>query len=206
MRLSLFVSFVFAAAPLLAAQATTPVVKPVHVVCTTSKGDLDILVQPAWAPQGAARFLQLVEQGFYQDVPLFRCVNNFLCQFGVVPLKAGARNYAAIPDDPVKRELLPFKRGYLSFAGSGPNSRSNHAFITLGEKVESLGTQPWEAPFAVITEPSLSKVLPQLTTRYGDMPPWGKGPDPQRIAAPDGAAYLKAGFPQLDYIRSCKRK
>ena len=38
---------------------------------------------------------------------------------------------------------------------------------------------------------------------YGDMPPWGKGPDPGRIESDADGSYLK-GFPQLDYIKGCK--
>ena len=43
--------------------------------------------------------------------------------------------YATIDDDPKKPELRPFQRGWLSFAGSGPNSRSVQMFFTLGSDV-----------------------------------------------------------------------
>ena len=38
---------------------------------------------------------------------------------------------------------------------------------------------------------------------YGDMPPWGKGPDPGRIEGDADGSYLKL-FPKLDYIKGCK--
>ena len=99
----------------------------------------------------------------------------------------------------------PFKRGYLSFAGNGDNSRSTDMFITLGENVDSLGKMPWETPFGFVNPESMQKTVSQFNTKYGDIPPWGKGPDPQRLPAPDGASYLNNNFPQLDYILSCKR-
>ncbi|WP_169741322.1 peptidylprolyl isomerase [Andreprevotia chitinilytica] len=178
----------------------------VKVTCDTTKGKLDIVVEKDWSPLGAARFLQLVDDGFFKNVPLFRCVDNFLCQFGYAPPRKDAKTYSTIGDDPKQPALRNFKRGYLSFAGSGEKSRSNHMFITLGEKVESLGTQPWETPFGYITPDSLKKTVSQFNTSYGDMAPWGKGPDPQKISAADGAAYLKKEFPQLDYINSCSRR
>ncbi|KAF0811454.1 putative bifunctional phosphatase/peptidyl-prolyl cis-trans isomerase [Andreprevotia sp. IGB-42] len=178
----------------------------VNVQCKTSKGDLDIVVEPAWAPLGAARFLQMVDDGYFKQVPLFRCVNNFLCQLGALPPRKDAKNYSPIADDTKQPALRNFKRGYLSFAGSGPNSRATHLFITLGDKIDSLGTMSWETPFGYIAPASLGNTVGQFNTGYGDMPPWGNGPDPQKIEAPDGAAYLKKNFPQLDYINSCTRR
>ena len=176
---------------------------PARVLCQTTKGELAIKVQPAWSPLGAARFLQMVNDGFFNDLPLFRCVDGFICQMGAEIPHKGARNYSPIADDPQQAELRHFKRGYLSFAGASANSRSTHLFITLGEKIDSLGSMPWETPFGYVEADSMKKTVRQFNTSYGDMPPWGAGPDPQKITRPDGAAYLKAQYPQLDYINSC---
>ena len=35
------------------------------------------------------------------------------------------------------------------------------------------------------------------------MPPWGEGPDPQRVYRDDGYEYLRRAFPELDYARRC---
>lgn len=177
----------------------------IHVTCETTKGRIDIVVQPEWSPLGAARFLQLVDDGHFHDLPLFRCVENFLCQFGAVPPRPGVKNYSTIPDDPKQPQLRPFRRGYLSFAGYGDNSRATHMFITLGDHLDGLGNMPWETPFGYVTEAGMRDTVSRFTTSYGDIAPWGKGPDPQRIEAPDGASYLKQNFPLLDYITSCKR-
>ena len=42
-----------------------------------------IKVHPAWSPLGAARFKELVEEGYYNDTRIFRAVPNFMTQFGL---------------------------------------------------------------------------------------------------------------------------
>jgi cyclophilin family peptidyl-prolyl cis-trans isomerase len=157
------------------------------------------------SPRGVERFVELVESGFFQEVPLFRCVSDFLCQFGYKEDQEGDKHWKAIADDPQGPDTPKrFKRGYISFAGNGKNSRDSHLFVTLGEDVSSLGRELWETPIGYVTADSMRQVVSHWTTRYGDMPPWGKGPDPGKISRRGGSAYLKQSFPDLDYITSCK--
>lgn len=58
-----------------------------------------------WSPNGADRFIELVRDDFFTDVALFRCVKNFLVQFGISPdasspKKKYWRETGTIPDDP----------------------------------------------------------------------------------------------------------
>ena len=61
----------------------------VRVACRlVSKGGeegppMNIAVHPAWSPRGAARFLDLVNTGFFDGVALNRVVPRFLTQFGI---------------------------------------------------------------------------------------------------------------------------
>ena len=66
------------------------------------------------------------------------------------------------------------------------------------------GKNPWETPFAVADEASVRDVLPKLVNPYGDMPPWGKGPDPQKVYRRDGYEYLAREFPELAYYEFCR--
>ncbi len=116
----------------------------IEVVCETSKGPLEIVVMPAWSPRGAERFLQLVDDGYYSNLPLFRCIDHFVCQFGPKPPRSGAKNYPPLIDDAKKPDLRYFKPGFLSFAGYAPNTRTTHVFIALAAP-ESLGAQPWSS-------------------------------------------------------------
>jgi len=70
-------------------------------------------VNHAWSPLGAERFVELVEDDYFTDVAMFRCVKNFLVQFGippdaVSPKKRYWRERGGIKDDPSPG--LPFKR------------------------------------------------------------------------------------------------
>ena len=56
---------------------------------------------------------------------------------------------AKIPDEPKK---VQFKKGTLSFAGNGPNSRSCHVFIAMEPHGLSLGNALHETPLGEITD------------------------------------------------------
>ena len=70
---------------------------------TTTKGDVIIQVNRAWAPLGADRFYNLVKSGFYKDAAFFRIVPRFVAQFGIParPEVAAAWDHAYIIDDRV---------------------------------------------------------------------------------------------------------
>src|SRR6185503_10680138 len=99
---------------------------------TTSKGEFVIEVQREWAPQGADRFYNLVKNGFYDDVRFFRVIKGFMVQFGISgdPKIAASWREARIADDPVKQSN---KRGYITYAMAGPNTRTSQVFINFGD-------------------------------------------------------------------------
>jgi len=162
----------------------------------TTKGPIDILVQPSWAPQGALRFLQLITDGFFSDVAIYRGVPKFLVQFGVK--KDPAHVYDAIQDDPLTG--VPIVEGSVCFAASGPNTRTSTICLFLGE-FPQLGKNPWETPIGQV-HPDSMDTLRALYTGYGDIPQCGgKGPDPVTLAA-KGNDYITEDFPQCDFIKS----
>jgi peptidyl-prolyl cis-trans isomerase A (cyclophilin A) len=176
------------------------------VQCSTTDGDINAHIMPEWSPYGAARFLNLVNIGYFDGCALNRVVPKFLTQFGI-----GA-NYAMrtkwrmkkIPDDPPVD--IAFEPGYLSYAGSGDDSRSTQVFVVMPDtrekQLEFFGSNSWETPFGFVEEDDLTVVANWYS--YGDMPPWGEGPDPQQIYHEDGYEYLKEQFPEMSYIQYCK--
>lgn len=54
-----------------------------EVKLATTKGDIVVQVNRAWAPLGADRFYNLVRHGFYNDAAFFRIVPGFVVQFGL---------------------------------------------------------------------------------------------------------------------------
>ena len=158
-----------------------------------------------WAPLGARRFLELVRSGFFSSsVALFRVVPNFLVQFGVAGdpgVTQRWRGLGAIADDPHwLRKGEKFERGWLSFAGSGANSRTTQMFITLKDS-DFLGKAAWEVPFARVVRGM--DVVDSWHSGYGEMEAFGgHAPDQHKIAE-RGVAYLRESFPDIDYITSC---
>eukprot|EP00401_Gymnodinium_catenatum_P009078 CAMPEP_0117538606 /NCGR_PEP_ID=MMETSP0784-20121206/42564_1 /TAXON_ID=39447 /ORGANISM="" /LENGTH=291 /DNA_ID=CAMNT_0005335223 /DNA_START=3 /DNA_END=878 /DNA_ORIENTATION=+ len=185
----------------------------VRVRCSSTAGGgtahgqaFDIIVRPTWSPRGAARFLQLVRDRYFDGCALNRVVKGFLTQFGIganYSERVGWRT-RSIPDD--APQSIPFRPGYLSYAGSGPDSRATEMFVVMPDapqtQLDHFGTNSWETPFGYIDGDVAQSPVPRWHA-YGDMPPWGKGPDPQKIFAPDGYEYLRRDFPQLDYLERC---
>ena len=160
----------------------------------TSKGNFTIEVHREWAPQGADRFYNLVKAGFYDDVRFFRVVSGFMVQFGISgdpALNTVWRN-ARITDDPVTQSN---KRGFITFATSGPNSRTSQVFINFVDNVnlDHMGF----APFGQVTDGM--SVVDSLYNGYGEGFPRGAGPDQGRIQS-EGNAYLNRDFAKLDYV------
>jgi peptidyl-prolyl cis-trans isomerase A (cyclophilin A) len=94
-----------------------------QVVCETTQGGITIDIFPEWAPRGANHFTDLVNAGFYTDIAFFRCIQGFLCQFGISSQHhQNLWHKKIIPDDPSND--IPFTKGTVSFAGYGVNSRT----------------------------------------------------------------------------------
>jgi peptidyl-prolyl cis-trans isomerase A (cyclophilin A) len=161
----------------------------------TSKGVFVINVNREWAPLGADRFYNLVKNGFYDENRFFRVISGFMVQFGIngnPQISTPWRN-AQIKDDPVKQSN---KRGFITFATSGPNSRTTQVFINFGDnaRLDSLG-------FAAFGQVSTGmNVVDQLYADYGEGAPNGRGPNQGRIQG-EGNAYLTRDFPNLDFVR-----
>lgn len=162
----------------------------------TTKGDFVVEVTRDWAPQGVDRFYNLVKIGYFTDIALFRVVEGFMAQFGINgdPKVSAAWRDAKISDDPVKESN---KRGYMTFATSGPNSRTVQIFINFADngRLDGMGF----APFAKVTQGM--DIVDSIYKEYGEGAPRGRGPNQGRIQT-EGNTYLKAEFPKLDYIKS----
>ncbi|WP_437203190.1 peptidylprolyl isomerase [Planctomicrobium sp. SH664] len=179
------------------AQAQPAAEAPYKVKFETSKGEFVVEVHPEWAPLGAARFKELVESKFFDNAKFFRVIDGFMVQFGIHadPKIAGEWRSKVIKDDPVKQSNT---RGMISFATSGPNSRTTQMFINFVDNSRHLDRTGF-APFAQVV--SGMDVVDKLYSGYGEGAPNGRGPDQFRIQK-EGNAYLDQQFPNLDFIKS----
>ena len=160
------------------------------VTITTSKGDIVIRVHRDWAPIGADRFYNLVKHGYLTENRFFRIVPNFIVQFGLSgdPELNAVWRQARIKDDPGTQSN---KRGTLTFATAGADTRTTQLFINLVNN-GSLDNRGF-TPFGEVTEGM--DVVNKLYQGYGERPQQG-------LIVQRGNAYLKEQFPDLDYIET----
>jgi peptidyl-prolyl cis-trans isomerase A (cyclophilin A) len=164
-----------------------------QVKFATTRGDFTVTVHRDWAPIGADRFYNLVKHHFYDNASFFRVVPGFVVQFGLSaypPVNAAWRK-ANLQDDAVTQSN---KKGYLTFATAGPNTRTTQVFISLKDnaRLDGMGF----APFGVV-EGAGMKVVEMLYDQYGD----DGGPDQGQIEA-QGKPYVDKGWPKLDSIKT----
>ncbi len=155
-------------------------------------GDFVVEIKEDWAPIGAARFMELVSQDFFNDVRFFRVVTKphpFIVQFGINgdPEVAAQWRDNVIKDDPPAQSN---SKGTLTFATSGPNSRTTQLFINYGDNsfLDGQGFSP------------IGKVVEGMDTVTGICDEYGEKPDQMRLQQ-KGNAYLDEAHPKLDYIK-----
>lgn len=176
----------------------TPAPDSFKVAVESSKGNFTIVARRDWAPRGVDRFYHLVELGYFDDTRFFRVLRGFMAQIG---LHGDSRVNTAweslrIDDDPVKQTN---RRGTVSFAMAGPNTRTTQIFINYADNgnLDAMGF----APIGEVVDGMA--VVDSLYANYGEGAPDGSGPDQMRIAA-EGNSYLTQSFPRLDFIRRAR--
>jgi peptidyl-prolyl cis-trans isomerase A (cyclophilin A) len=164
----------------------------------TTKGAFVIEVTRAWAPRGADRFYNLVRAGYYDDVAFFRVIEGFMVQFGIHgdPAVNQVWREARIPDDPVSQSN---KRGMVTYAMAGPDTRTTQLFINFRDNA-GLDGQGF-SPFGRVVEGMT--VVDALYSGYGEGAPRGMGPEQGR-AQMEGNRYLRSSFPRMDFVKTAR--
>src|SRR5688572_27862019 len=137
----------------------------------TTKGDIVLKITRDWSPKGADRFYSLVKNGFYDGCRFYRVLPKFVAQFSIHgdPRISAKWREAPIDDDPVKQKNT---RGRVTFAKSGPNTRTTNLFINLRDTT-SLDSQGFSPVDEVVEGMDIAD---QLHSGYGDGAPKGRGP------------------------------
>ncbi len=159
------------------------------VLFETSKGNFTVEVTREWAPNGADRFHKLVEAGYYDDCRFFRVVPNFMVQWGINGDPEIQKSWvdAKIEDDRVTQSN---KRGFITYATSGPDSRTSQLFINFKDNA-GLDSQGF-APFGRVVDGM--DVVDAINAEYREKPNQG-------LIQERGNEYLNKSFPKLDYIK-----
>ena len=164
-----------------------------QVQFTTTCGDFVVEVNRSWAPIGADRFHEAVTGRFYDGCGFFRVVPNFVVQFGIngdpEVQKRWRRAYVKDDKSTGKSNL----KGYVTFATSGPNTRTAQLFVNL--KDNAFLDQMGFTPFGRVVKGM--ETVAKINGEY-------KGePDQGRIQS-EGNAYLKRNFAKLDFIKTAR--
>ncbi|MCK5861456.1 MAG: peptidylprolyl isomerase [Candidatus Hydrogenedentes bacterium] len=165
---------------------TAPDTFKVKFECTN--GEFIVECTKEWAPIGVERFYALVREGYFDNTGFFRVVPGFVVQFGLAadPKVTAKWKSKVIKDDPVTQTNAP---GTLTFATSGPNSRTTQLFINLGNnaRLDGMGF----AAFGKIVEGM--PIVQKISSKYGERPQ-------QNLITNEGDSYLRKNFPDMDYI------
>ena len=164
----------------------------------TSKGPMVIAVRRGWAPNGAGRFRELVESGYYDAARFFRIRKGTWAQFGIAgdPAIAQAWRTKTIPDDPYIG--VSNTRGTVAFAFKDPSGRTTQVFINLRDNSETHDKEPFVV-FGVVEQGM--DAADALYAEYGESAGGGIRAGRQDPVFEGGNLYLAKNFPLLDYIK-----
>jgi cyclophilin family peptidyl-prolyl cis-trans isomerase len=151
-------------------------------------GDFVAEFYNAWAPLGYERVYELTAADFFDDARFFRVMPEFIVQFGLPadPMVYRQWRDSALEDEPRR---LPNTRGTISFAKSGPNTRTTQLFVNLADNA-MLDAQDFTPVGQVVWG---IDVVDGINAEYGEQPNQGR-------IQQAGNAYLDEQYPNLTAI------
>jgi len=165
------------------------------VTFETTQGVFDVTIERALAPKGVDRFYRLVQAGYFDDSRFFRVVPGFIAQFGIPGDPAVARVWKdrAIEDDSVRASNV---RGAITYAMTGPNTRTTQLFISLVDntRLDTTGFSPLGRVVAGMD------VVDRLYGGYGEGAGGGMRAGNQGRMMSEGNAHLDRDYPRLDRL------
>lgn len=168
-----------------------------HVAFETTEGDFTVAAYRDWSPLAVDRFYDLVRRGYYEDIVVFRVVEDYVAQFGIHPDPAVRQAWRerGLPDEPVR---VANERGRVAFARGVPESRTVQLFINLVDNDPRLDTLVVRG---IEGYPPIGEVVDGMEVVDAFEARWGNQPaERQDSIYQAGNAYLDRAFPDLDRI------
>lgn len=103
--------------------------KKYGVTMETNKGNIELNLFTAGAPQTVNNFVFLAREGFYDGVVFHRVISNFMIQGGD-PTGTGRGGPGYRFEDELVGNPQKHETGTLSMANAGPNTNGSQFFIT----------------------------------------------------------------------------
>ena len=141
---------------------------------------------------------------------LMRCLEGFLCQFGIAGIPSLNKPYNGnlkddpnwLPEGPTHRKnelgVKRFGKGYLAYAGGGKDTRGNQLIVALKDNERLGGGSPWEVPWGEVVGEESYRTLDGIYTGYGE-----DGPSQGRLSREGSSEGVGRDFPKLDYVLGC---
>lgn len=170
----------------------------------TTKGAMRVRIRRQWSPRGADRVYALVRNRYFDSVAFHRTIRGYVAQFGLHGDSAvnAAWRGKSIPDDPV---VEPNRRGTISFARGGANTRSVQLFFNLVDNTPRLDTLNGFGfpPLGAVIKGI--EVLDSLNWEYSGTRGGPSFPGPSQDSINRlGNSYLRRVFPRIDYILTAR--
>ena len=105
--------------------------KSYTAIIKTSLGDMKVEFFTNDAPMTVNNFINLAQDGYYDGVIFHRVISDFMIQGGD-PSGTGHGDYGKYPGYQFQDELnnqIPYSKGILAMANSGPNTNGSQFFI-----------------------------------------------------------------------------
>ena len=168
------------------------------ISCQTSKGDIDITLDPVSAPNGVIELKRMVQNKFLTDMAFFR-VNDDITQFGVREkvFKYKSNWKRDRHHESLKAKRKPWTRGVMAMIGG-----TQMVIVKKDSKV--MGLNNHDTIVGRLDEKSMM-VIDKLYA-YNDIidhPHRGAGPDQTDVYL-KGWKYLEEIFPLIDRIITCE--
>ena len=155
-------------------------------------GEFVVQVHSTWGPMGARRLFDILEANLWEGSAFHRVLPNDVAQWGIPAHAATAQKWATrffrcdkhMPN-------VANRRGYVSFAKAGENTRTTQVFVNLvdNQHLDPLGY----TGLGLISEGM--DVVDRIYSGYGETV------DQERLVK-EGAQYAKDNFPKLSYVKT----
>ncbi|KAL7437934.1 hypothetical protein ACHAXM_005901 [Skeletonema potamos] len=154
-----------------------------------------IQLHESWSPIGVQRFQELTQAGFWDDARIFRVVPGFVSQFGISSYPSVQKHWESLGNLKDDKVIGTNKRGTVTFATAGPNTRTTQIFINIADNtfLDKQGFSPIGEVLPAGNGFGGMEVVDEFFSKYGE------GPD-QDMIKKRGEDYLEEKYPLLSYF------
>lgn len=165
----------------------------------TSEGTFRIRMHRSWSPLAVDRVYHLMSHDFYAGARIYRMVPGFVAQWGFSgdPRLDSTWRARPVDDEPA---VTSNQRGVVSFARSGPRTRSYTLFVNLADnsRLDTLAAN------GVVGYPPIGVIEGDVAIVDGFYSAYGMTGEMQDSIRVRGNDYVRRVYPQLDSIISTR--